>query len=452
MKLEDILRKVPKYKEFLTVDELNENSQALVKEHKDVAELVEIGKSTNGEDIQMLKIGNGEKTAFLFGLPHPNEPIGSMTLETLSNILVKDNNLRHELDFTWLIVKCIDTDGARLNEAWFKGKFTPLKYALNYYRPADYEQVEWTFPVDYKKLHFNKPLPETKALMKVIKDFKPDFMYSLHNDEFCGVYFYVSDGYKELYPKFHKLVKSQNLPLHLGEPEAPFIKKLDKAIFKDFGIADIYDFYEGLEKEPLEYIVHGTSSYDYFKNNCNGFSLVCEMPYFYEPVIGDNKLTNIEQRKTLLKSAEENEEIYKQINSDLEKIKEDANTNTRLFRALEYFVNDGLKYFHVFKEHVKTSSEYGGKATKAQLFDNTVASKCRHMPSYGLLLRIVKEAYENTGKPYLKDLENLYFKKINSFNEYLVKNSNIRIVPIQKLVKVQLGSALEVVDYIKNKV
>ena len=69
----------------------------------------------------------------------------------------------------------------------FKGPYTPLNYALNFYRPAGFQQVEWTFPIKYKTLDNNDPIPETKALMKIIEEEKPIFIYSLHNAGFGGV-------------------------------------------------------------------------------------------------------------------------------------------------------------------------------------------------------------------------------------------------------------------------
>ncbi|MDH5200633.1 MAG: M14 family zinc carboxypeptidase, partial [Candidatus Bathyarchaeota archaeon] len=171
-RLAEILDSVPEYREFLTVDELNSSSQALADEHGHV-DFFRVGESTEGEPIHALRIGDGPRNALLFGFPHPNEPIGSMTLEYLSRRLAEDDELRDEMGYTWYIVKCIDPDGARLNEGWFKGRFTPLKYALNYYRPPGKNQVEWTFPVDYKTLHFHDPLPETRALMRLIDGPRP---------------------------------------------------------------------------------------------------------------------------------------------------------------------------------------------------------------------------------------------------------------------------------------
>jgi len=119
-----VVEEVPDYKAFHKVDELNASSEKLAHKYPDKVKLFEIGSSRKGEKIKALKIGRGEKAALLFGFPHPNEPIGSMTLEYLSWRLVEDRSLG-KLDFTWYIVKCIDPDGARLNEGWFEGPFTP---------------------------------------------------------------------------------------------------------------------------------------------------------------------------------------------------------------------------------------------------------------------------------------------------------------------------------------
>ncbi len=210
MDLDEILRDVPDYREFLTVDELNASSEALADEI-DHVEFFRIGESTEGEPISALKIGEGSKNALLFGFPHPNEPIGSMTLEYISRRLAEDDGLWEEMGYTWYIVKCIDPDGARLNEGWFKGGFTPLKYALNYYRPPGKNQVEWTFPIDYKTLHFHSPLPETQALMRLIDAHKPTFLYSLHNAGFCGVYWYLGEELPTLYPRLHDLARGHTV-------------------------------------------------------------------------------------------------------------------------------------------------------------------------------------------------------------------------------------------------
>ena len=88
MSFREVLDKIPDYKDFMTVEELNTSNQALVEEFKDV-KLKYLGKTAEGRPIQCLEIGNGSRSALLFAFPHPNEPIGSLTVEFLSRFLAE---------------------------------------------------------------------------------------------------------------------------------------------------------------------------------------------------------------------------------------------------------------------------------------------------------------------------------------------------------------------------
>ncbi|MCR4401132.1 MAG: M14 family zinc carboxypeptidase, partial [Syntrophomonadaceae bacterium] len=144
--LERTLAAIPDYRTFFTVDELDLSTRRLAAEYPGLVELTTAGLSRDGHPILQLRIGSGRRRALLFGCPHPNEPIGAMMLEYLSRRLCEDPDLLRELDYTWYIIKCVDVDGTRLNEGWFKGPFTPLHYAMHFYRPAMHQQMEWTFP------------------------------------------------------------------------------------------------------------------------------------------------------------------------------------------------------------------------------------------------------------------------------------------------------------------
>ena len=230
-RLDDLLKGVPDYTRFYTVNELDRRSEALAAKYPDAVELVDLGASRNGTPIRSLKIGSGEKVALMFGCPHPNEPIGAMMLDYISERLAADADLRRELDYTWYIIKCIDPDGTQLNEGWFAGPFNIETYVRNFYRPPGYQQVEWTFPIQYKTLDFNRPLPETQCLMKIIDNERPLFMYSLHNAGFGGAYWYITGAVPKLHGRFHELAKRHGIPLALGEPEVPYCEKFADAVF-----------------------------------------------------------------------------------------------------------------------------------------------------------------------------------------------------------------------------
>ncbi|MHA2247029.1 MAG: M14 family zinc carboxypeptidase [Candidatus Hodarchaeales archaeon] len=453
MIIEEILKSVPAFKEFMTIEELDNSSKRLADEFETV-DLINFGRSTAGRSINYLKIGDGEKNALLFAFPHPNEPIGSLTIEFLARFLAENPDVTKELGYTWYLIKAIDPDGAALNEGWFKGKFEPVKYVKHYYRPAPYEQIEWTFPVTYKKLSFSNPPPETQALMKVIEETKPSFMFSLHNAGFCGVYYYVSHEIKTMFPKLIDLVKQEKLPLHRGEPEAPFIKELHPAIYQLLGIQESYDFYEeqGVEN-PQELIKCGTSSDEYLNRvtNGQGFTLICEMPYYYDKAVGDHSKSTHDRREKVLESLEFSQETHKFTKLKFESIRNYCNSASRIFTSVADSVDNFDKRISPQIHHAKTASMYEGKATVAQVFDTMVARKIWGVYRGAMIARLCKEAA--IIHPKRLGEFNRTQEELNQWVEQTItetlKKTDFEIIPIQKLVKVQVGSALITIQHLQ---
>lgn len=442
-----IIEEVPDYKAFYTIDELNASSGKLSREHPSKVRIFEIGKSRKGEKIKALRIGNGRKTALLFGFPHPNEPIGSMTLEYLSWKLAEERAL-DRLDFTWYIVKCIDPDGARLNEGWFKGPFTPLNYALNYYRPPAYQQIEWTFPIRYKTLVWDKPIPETRALMRIMEDVKPQFVYSLHNSGFGGVYFYVSSRCKPLYPKFQDLAKREQLPLHLGEPETPYMKELAEAIFKMPTSVERYEFLKKhTKKDPARIINYGTSSDDYARRVAGSFTLVCEMPYYYDPRIGDTSESDILRKEAVLhgiKLAEERYDFVKEMYSGVKATLGSREDKKPFIDAIDDFLRRFPDDVAAQKHWAQTDPKLQRKATVAEKFDSQVIGRFYDLLSLGMLYRCVKSTSN-------EKVEKAVLRHLRRWNEELENQLSYKVIPIRSLVRVQLGSALLTAEYVGKK-
>ncbi len=445
MDLKEILDQIPEYQEFMTIAELDASSKNLAREFENV-ELKEIGKSRESRTIYCLKIGAGEKNALLFAFPHPNEPIGSMSLEFLSCFLAKNPDFTKETGYTWYLIKAIDIDGAILNEGWFKGEYNPLKYAKNYYRPATFEQVEWTFPVKYKKLSFNSPLPETRVLMELLNNLKPKFMYSLHNSSFGGVYFLISHEKGNLYIDLVNFVTRENLPLHLGEPELSSMKKLHDGIFQSTGIQELYDSLEaeGIEN-PQQVLKMGTSSFDYLKNFTDEehFSFTCEIPYFYDNRIGDRSLTELERKDLRLESLEYIKKIYIHSKKIFRSIRKYCNKNTRIYTVVENYLWRRGSALNLQIHEAKTSSYYDGKATVAQTFDLNVSKRWYDLLYCSMISRLCNEAISNHPE---NEVELTIVKKnfeswIEQNIKELLSKTKFEVIPIQKLVRIQIGSA-----------
>ena len=448
--LKKIIEEVPEYDSFMTVDELNESSFELKRKYPDTVDLFEIGRSTDGEPIYCLKLGNGKLKALLYAFPHPNEPVGSLMVDYISWKLAESRELMKLFDYTWFIIKVADVDGARLNEGWFKKPYSFLEYILNYYRPAGNQQVEWTFPIDYKTLKFDSPIPETKALMNIIEQEKPIFIYSLHNAGFGGVYYYITEEAHLLYPIYEKSADDRNVPLALGEPEVPYVKKVADAVYMMPTTVETYDYLEKYaDKDPAKIIKSGDSSFGYARkfNPCL-FELVCEVPYYYDERIEDERETEFIRRDLVLEFLEFQKEDMEELERMMEKIKDRINVRTKFQQALEYFVETFKEGFPAQKKWAETSDELNRKAIVAEEFDNRYVARSYSLFKWGLFLRMLKA--NNEGGKFEDEIENVE-NKIKKRVQELEEKVEFNVIPIKKLVQIQLMAGLYSMLYVQGR-
>src|SRR6185503_18469389 len=113
---------------------------------------------------------------------------------------------------------------------------------------------------------WNKPMPETEALMKIMDRIKPDLMYPLHNHGFGGAHFFSNVKLDdEYYERIFAGTKELGIPLHMGEPEEKFIKEIKKPFYWIFGFKEYYDLEKKLGVDPTKVLIHGDDSSVYLK-------------------------------------------------------------------------------------------------------------------------------------------------------------------------------------------
>lgn len=456
-KFMELLDHIPDYKSFLTPEELDHSSLELAKRFPDVVSVFSIGKTKEGREIYCLKIGEGSKNALMFGCPHPNEPIGTMMLEYFSGKLAEDEALRKDLDYTWYIVKAWDADGLKKNERWLKGPYHIYNYSRYFFRPAGHQQVDWTFPVDYKELHFHKTIPETLAMMDLIDRIKPHFIYSLHNAGFGGVYWYISDELKDLYDDMRAAAKRVNIPLNLGEPEVPWCKELSPAVYQSLGIEQDYDYYEKYGEENIAELINaGNCSESYARERHGSFTLLTELPYFYDARIMDNSEGSKIRRDCILESLDRQKEHEERVKTFLKELGNIVSEDNQYRMALEAFTKNSEN--KGTRNMVQKSPEYNRKATVAEEFDSGLMTRFYSLLSLGMVIGMCEYELEHRKQKLTQqEIEclNRVMREVEEIHkteaEYLETHLNYEVVPIRKLVSVQLECGLLVSDYLKDK-
>lgn len=456
MDLKAIASDIPDYSVFLNVDELHASSQHLIETYPQLASLQTVGHTRHGDPIQVLSVGDITDTsrpnAFLFGGPHPNEPIGTMTIEYLSRRLCQDDTLRGELGFNWHFIKTIDADGMRLNEGWFKGPFTPTNYARHFFRPAPFDQVEWTFPISYKTLSFDAPMPETRALMHVIDKTKPKLLYSLHNAGFGGVYYYLSEACAPLYPTFHEIPGWFNLALDMGEPEVSYTPIFAPAIYQMISVRDTYDHLarNGIE-DPGKVISAGTSSADYASRYGSLF-LVVEMPYFDDPRVNDQTPTDRLRRSVIVENLDNQDEFNGWIENELAAVEPYLTQETLITRAVTAFLKTGKTHRQAERQWAQTAEETNRPATQAEVFSNLLGSRFYRLLLLGMFARMcAHEVAEGNITNEVARAAEAARKRLDEQGSALEADLNYRALPIRSLVGVQTCAGLATANYLNNR-
>lgn len=443
--IQQALAKVPDYQRFLSVDEMFGRAREVAARHPDLARLTVVGHSTDGDEIPMVSIGDGPLSVLLYACPHPNEPIGAMLVQFLLDELIENEDLR--AGRTWHLLTCVDPDGTRLNEAWFAGPFSVRNYARNFYRPRSAEQVEWTFPIDYKNYSFQSPMPETRALMAALDAERPDVIYSLHNAGFGGVYYYISRDLKGAYQQFHALPESRDLFLSLGEPEMPWAVEFAPAVYAQPSVRDAYDYEEEFGNEPPETKIQGGgSAYDYIRSIGLGDSVlfVTEMPYFQAERIADLSEIDRSRRDVLLQGTDQAEEATTTLKAIFDEIEPRMTKDTRFLRAVRSFIEYYMKSFDSKRNWAMKADGMDQKATVAQEIDELYVGAFYRLLVSSMLRRAIDAQLAEGDDAALRAARERLEGHLEAWTQVIEDNLEYTPIPIKKLVEVQYGALLAV--------
>ncbi|MEV7004877.1 M14 family zinc carboxypeptidase [Streptosporangium sp. NPDC051022] len=425
------ISRVPDYTAFPTVDEMHAELDELAAAHPDLVRLRRIGTSRLGEPLRVATIGSGPRDAVIIGGPHPNEPIGSLTVSALLRQLVEDTWLREEFGFRWHLIPCVDPDGARLNEGWYVRPGDRRAYAEHFYRPAEADQVEWTFPLTEGEHFFDRTLPETEALMRLMDEVRPAFVYSLHNGELQGAFYYLNRNEPELATRLAGLATGQGLPLHMGAAEVPGAVPIGPAVYPTplgAEVAAVYNI--------------GGGSVDYAA--CFGaLHLVTELPYWADPRFGDDTPTGRRYSEVLATGLAEERGLLTELKRSVAAVERDLTVPSPYRRSLLNFLTayDGLLTAW------EALPEIDRPATVAEVVDLRQRTHTMRLRYGGTYLRMLDaELAAGNHTPAIRAERAALGTRFDAWFDEAEAETNATPIPIRTLVAVQLGAGLLAAD------
>jgi len=442
-----ILNEIPTYTRFLNVNEID-NLVSLITEMPNVKCKI-IGQTVNDEPLIMIDIGEKDKTALIIGVPHSDEPLGSLVVTYFARWLAAHPEANY-FGWRWLFVPILERRGMRLNEGWFNMPESFAAMAKSSFREPTEDQYEWTFPIEYEDYKWSQSRPETIAIKTVLEKEKPELLCNLHHSGFTNGYYYLSEDFPEIYPKLRKFSTSLRIPLSDISPDVPFGKMFSPGFYQMYGLKDYLEYYKKKDPLILPALRRGACSDEWYQKNIGGFSFNCEVPMYLSHKLKDKTPSKKSFKKMI-------EQRYKRKKSRvnysikiLDKLKDYENmADSILFTlAKKHIANAQLSLDHEKRILEKTEDK---TVTKAEKFENSVLEDLFDLYFLGQIWRVAENICVKGGAPKICQLMETSDIEIKSIAKSVQERGAFYQVPIRNSVKMQLGSILIIAEALKER-
>jgi hypothetical protein len=436
LKIASILREIPYEDHYPGPDEVESRLAGLAARHPRLVRRRRVGFSRLGEPIHLVSVGSGDRSILVFAGPHPNEPVGFLTVPYLAELLCRDDDLR--LGHTWHFIGCVDPDGARLNEGWFAGPLTRRNYGRRHYRPPFDEQVEWTFP------HHGDPqgelsMPETKALADVIDELRPALMCSLHNAEFGGVYYYVSDERPGMAEALTHLSTYTGIPVQTGDADIPGARSIAPGVYVVPSANVAGEAVSG--GDGPETALMGASSLHYAARH-GTFSLIVEVPMWADPRSGEDTDCGVRRADLLRATAALLADISPRIGALADPaLVSLAVPGSPFARSLADLRRTSVALAAAFRSHAERAGDARGSVAEQLSFQQTAHTL--RLRTCGSALRLVAgELAVGNSSPAMRSAGQALDGLFETWADEADADATGTPVPIAQLVGAQLGAVL----------
>jgi hypothetical protein len=443
---QQLLNNIPNYTRFLTVEEIDQLMDHSTNSH--YIQKKRIGHTITNEPLYMLDIGKGDKTAIIIGVPHSDEPLGSLVITFFAQWLAAHPEI-NTFNWRWLLIPILERRGMKLNEGWFNIPGSLAAQAKSNFREPTEDQYEWTFPIKYDDYEWTKSRPETLAIRDILLKEQPQLLCGLHHSGFTDGYYYFSEELPQAYEPLRKLAKNLHIPLSTSSPDVPFGKMFSPGFYQMYGLKDYLDYYQKKDPQLLPALRRGACSDEWYQNEIGGFSFNCEVPMYLSTKMQDRTLS-----KKLLK-----EVITERNQKKQARVEYSQKILDRLY-PLATFADPLL--LDVAQKHIqnaKSSVAHEKRmlnvtperlATNAEVFENEVLADVFDLFLLGQIWRLTDSICIRGGGTKACRLMDACNLEIKLLAKSIQDRGNFYHVPIRNSVRMQLGSILIIADVLNK--
>ena len=401
-----------------------------------------LGNGWCGEHIYMFRGGRGAKKLLLIGFVDPDEPIGALALQVLATHVF---NLEPSLldKYTWYIIPIADPCGAKLNENWFRNPYNLKLYILERFK---LKVVDWKLPGSCNSYVFDEPTPEALAVKRAVDKAVPDLVAPLHNNDFSGLYFFLSKSIPGLIRDLKSFAYELGIPVHRGEPEASYLKVFEEGFYHEPTLCDEYRRCVEYSPDPEACIEGlGETVYGYARSvNSRVFSIVCETPYIYSRVLEDTSPSGNRLRDLYLDMIGSVAPIASYVKSVVEKILPHVDKRCPYLWEAEEYIAGWSTRLEALKRRVVMDRRYEREASRAEEFDILVVKGLWNpLLRLGVALRLLSRCEVDTPSTDTGELLEVFEKLYAELQRY-----PIEYLPLEKQVVMQLYTVLLAAKYL----
>ncbi|RLG80583.1 MAG: hypothetical protein DRO13_03420, partial [Thermoprotei archaeon] len=370
-----------------------------------------LGSGWCGSPIYLFKAGKGSKKILLIDMVDPDEPVGVLALQLLVT-KVFDYEPALLVRYSWYLIPVADPCGAQLNEEWFREPYNIKLYLLRRFK---IKVVEWKLPGTCNGYVFDKPTQEALAVKKAIDMIEPDLVVPLHNNDFGGLYFFLSKYIPKLVRELKTVAKELGLPLHRGMPEASYLEVFEDGFYREPTMCDEYYncIKHGIDPRACTEGL-GETIYGYAKRvNPRVFSITCETPYIYSKVLEDSTPSGTTLKHLYLNLISMVEPVAHQVESTVKKMIPYIDERCPYLWEVKEYILGWSNRLRSLKKRVDTSEEYEREASKAEEFDVIVVRGLWNtLLKLGIVLRFLSKCVRRNGdvdiREVITDLTNIF--------------------------------------------